>query len=88
MIEVRGSSPLVATILDPLAQLVERRTVNPKVVGSKPSGIAIAGVAQLVEQVTFNDLVRGSSPLTRTIFKSILRVFLKMESFRRRSRVG
>ena len=47
-----------------LAQRIERRTSNPQVVGSSPTGRVIFGpLAQLVEQQTLNLWVKGSIPL-------------------------
>ena len=47
----------------PIAQSVERRTVNPQVPGSSPGWRAIySSIAQLVERRTVNPQVPGSSP--------------------------
>jgi hypothetical protein len=63
---VQVPPPLPFTIsIGLLAQLAERRTFNPQVLGSNPRQPTITEycpLAQLVEQVTVNHLVRGSSP--------------------------
>ena len=46
-----------------LAQRIERRTSNPQVVGSSPTGRKNGPLAQLVEQQTLNLRVKGSIPL-------------------------
>ena len=66
---VAGSSPVSLPTASPeeealLAQRIERRTSNPQVVGSSPTGRVRNGpLAQLVEQQTLNLRVKGSIPL-------------------------
>ena len=67
---VAGSSPVSLPTASPeeealLAQRIERRTSNPQVVGSSPTGreSKIGPLAQLVEQQTLNLRVKGSIPL-------------------------
>ena len=63
------------TIYAPLAQLVERTTVNRVVPGSNPGGGAIyVSLAQLVEHKTFNFGVIGSIPVRDTICRCSLMV--------------
>ena len=60
----------------PVAQLVEQRIENPRVVGSTPTGGTMrdrkvthhAGVAHLVERHLAKVEVAGSSPVIRSIF--------------------
>ena len=61
------------TIDSPIAQSVERRTVNPQVAGSSPARGAMyinvdAGVAQLVEHLTCNQGVASSNPAAGTSY--------------------
>ena len=52
-----------------VAQLVEQRTENPRVVGSIPTGSTIsADLAHLVERHLAKVEVAGSSPVIRSIF--------------------
>ena len=52
----------------PVAQLVEQRTENPRVVGSIPTGATIyAGLAHLVERHLAKVEVASSSLVTRSI---------------------
>ena len=54
-----------------VAQLVEQRTENPRVVGSIPTGGTIyADLAHLVERHLAKVEVAGSSPVIRSIRKS------------------
>ena len=79
-----GSSPI--RVANPsnlnfasVAQLVEQRTENPRVVGSIPTGGTIAkfnlaqyaDLAHLVERRLAKAKVAGSSPVIRSIFGSI-----------------
>ena len=67
-----GSSPIrVAIAYASVAQLVEQRTENPRVVGSIPtggtSGVArYADLAHLVERDLAKVEVAGSSPVIRS----------------------
>ena len=62
-----GSSPIrVATRYASVAQLVEQRTENPRVVGSIPIGGTIADLAHLVERDLAKVEVAGSSPVIRS----------------------
>ena len=63
-----GSSPIrVATRYASVAQLVEQRTENPRVVGSIPTGGTIyADLAHLVERHLAKVEVAGSSPVIRS----------------------
>ena len=77
-----GSNPIqVASLFSGyafVAQLVEQRTENPRVVGSIPTGgtntvqlsvgLSYAGVAHLVERHLAKVEVAGSSPVARSIF--------------------
>ena len=49
-----------------VAQLVEQRTENPRVVGSIPTGGTIADLAHLVERDLAKVEVAGSSPVIRS----------------------
>ena len=64
-----GSSPIrVAILYASVAQLVEQRTENPRVVGSIPTGGTIyADLAHLVERHLAKVEVAGSSPVIRSI---------------------
>ena len=64
-----GSSPIrVAIRYASVAQLVEQRTENPRVVGSIPTGGTIsADLAHLVERHLAKVEVAGSSPVIRSI---------------------
>ena len=72
--EVVGSSPIRVAILIPfasVAQLVEQRTENPRVVGSIPTGGTSdygrsADLAHLVERDLAKVEVAGSSPVIRS----------------------
>ena len=56
-----------------VAQLVERRTLNPNVTGSNPVSLASLGsVAQLVERWLEKSCVAGSIPVITTILESML----------------
>lgn len=57
-----------ARFLSPIAQSVERRTVNPQVAGSSPARGAKGSLAQSVEQRTFNPLVERSNRSRPTKF--------------------
>ena len=63
-----GSSPIrVAIRYASVAQLVEQRTENPRVVGSIPTGGTIfADLAHLVERHLAKVEVAGSSPVIRS----------------------
>ena len=69
-----GSSPIrVATAYASVAQLVEQRTENPRVVGSIPTGgtsgrvpAVSADLAHLVERDLAKVEVAGSSPVIRS----------------------
>ena len=71
-----GSSPIRVAIADPhasVAQLVEQRTENPRVVGSIPTGgttailsLTYADLAHLVERDLAKVEVAGSSPVIRS----------------------
>ena len=63
-----GSSPIrVAILYASVAQLVEQRTENPRVVGSIPTGGTIyADLAHLVERHLAKVEVAGSSPVIRS----------------------
>ena len=72
-----GSSPIQVAICGKLfasvAQLVEQRTENPRVVGSIPTGgtsdrcsVANADLAHLVERDLAKAEVAGSSPVIRS----------------------
>ena len=63
-----GSSPIrVATRYASVAQLVEQRTENPRVVGSIPTeGTNFAGLAHLVERHLAKVEVASSSLVTRS----------------------
>ena len=50
-----------------VAQLVEQRTENPRVVGSIPTGGTNADLAHLVERRLAKAKVAGSSPVIRSI---------------------
>ena len=71
-----GSSPIrVATVYASVAQLVEQRTENPRVVGSIPTGgTTSADLAHLVERHLAKVEVAGSSPVIRSKRKSITKV--------------
>ena len=63
-----GSSPIrVAILYASVAQLVEQRTENPRVVGSIPTGGTNADLAHLVERRLAKAKVAGSSPVIRSI---------------------
>ena len=63
-----GSSPIrVAIRYASVAQLVEQRTENPRVVGSIPTGGTNADLAHLVERRLAKAKVAGSSPVIRSI---------------------
>ena len=49
-----------------VAQLVEQRTENPRVVGSIPTGGTNADLAHLVERRLAKAKVAGSSPVIRS----------------------
>ena len=66
-----GSSPIQVAICGnyfaSVAQLVEQRTENPRVVGSIPTGGTIsADLAHLVERDLAKVEVAGSSPVIRS----------------------
>ena len=69
-----GSSPIrvakvftVSRLYASVAQLVEQRTENPRVVGSIPTGGTIyADLAHLVERRLAKAKVAGSSPVIRS----------------------
>ena len=71
-----GSSPIqVARFSASVAQSVEQRTENPRVVGSIPTGgtsdrfsVAYADLAHLVERDLAKVEVAGSSPVIRSIW--------------------
>ena len=61
--------PLECASDSPIAQSVERRTVNPQVPGSSPGWRAIySSIAQSVERRTVNPQVPGSNPGGRARF--------------------
>ena len=72
-----GSSPIrvakvftVTRLYASVAQLVEQRTENPRVVGSIPTGGTIsADLAHLVERDLAKVEVAGSSPVIRSTLK-------------------
>ena len=68
-----GSSPIrVATRYASVAQLVEQRTENPRVVGSIPTGgTTYADLAHLVERHLAKVEVAGSSPVIRSKKKQV-----------------
>ena len=53
----------------PIVQPVERRTVNPYVVGSSPTRGANGRLAQLGERLPYKQNVSGSIPLAPTIYE-------------------
>ena len=53
-------------LLASVAQLVEQRTENPRVVGSIPTGGTNADLAHLVERRLAKAKVAGSSPVIRS----------------------
>ena len=55
----------------PIVQSVERRTVNPYVVGSSPTRGATWPVGQAVKTPPFHGGIRGSIPLPVTIIRSL-----------------
>ena len=61
-----GSSPIRVARNASVAQLVEQRTENPRVVGSIPIGGTIADLAHLVERDLAKVEVAGSSPVIRS----------------------
>ena len=61
-----GSSPIRVARNASVAQLVEQRTENPRVVGSIPTGGPIADLAHLVERDLAKVEVAGSSPVIRS----------------------
>ena len=61
-----GSSPIRVARYASVAQLVEQRTENPRVVGSIPTGGTIADLAHLVERDLAKVEVAGSSPVIRS----------------------
>ena len=61
-----GSSPIRVARNASVAQLVEQRTENPRVVGSIPTGGTIADLAHLVERDLAKVEVAGSSPVIRS----------------------
>ena len=68
-----GSSPIrvakvftVTRLYASVAQLVEQRTENPRVVGSIPTGGTNADLAHLVERHLAKVEVAGSSPVIRS----------------------
>ena len=62
-----GSSPTRVANYASVAQLVEQRTENPRVVGSIPTGGTIyADLAHLVERRLAKAKVAGSSPVIRS----------------------
>ena len=60
-----GSSPIRVARNASVAQLVEQRTENPRVVGSIPTGGTNADLAHLVERDLAKVEVAGSSPVIR-----------------------
>ena len=66
-----GSSPIRVARNASVAQLVEQRTENPRVVGSIPTGGTIADLAHLVERDLAKVEVAGSSPVIRSIFGDV-----------------
>ena len=74
-----GSSPTRVANYASVAQLVEQRTENPRVVGSIPTGGTTgiydtrknADVAHLVERHLAKVEVAGSSPVIRSTRKSL-----------------
>ena len=75
--EVEGSNPFRVATFAFVAQLVEQRTENPRVVGSIPTeGTKYAGLAHLVERHLAKVEVAGSSPVIRSTMHLIeLEVF-------------
>ena len=72
-----GSSPIQVAICGikfaSVAQLVEQRTENPRVVGSIPTGgTTPADLAHLVERDLAKVEVAGSSPVIRSTFEEII----------------
>ena len=61
-----GSSPIRVARYASVAQLVEQRTENPRVVGSIPTGGTTADLAHLVERDLAKVEVAGSSPVIRS----------------------
>ena len=69
-----GSSPIQVATFASVAQLVEQRTENPRVVGSIPTGGTsgidrYADLAHLVERDLAKVEVAGSSPVIRLFAK-------------------
>ena len=77
-----GSSPIRVAITNAsVAQLVEQRTENPRVVGSIPTGGTIyADLAHLVERDLAKVEVAGSSPVIRST-KKVTFVYDKSDFF-------
>ena len=72
-----------------VAQLVEQRTENPRVVGSIPIGGTIyADLAHLVERDLAKVEVAGSSPVIRSIRKGYAKRALFVMEFENGARVG
>ena len=58
-----------------VAQLVEQRTENPRVVGSIPTGgTTYADVAQAVARILGKDEVMGSTPIISSIFGPVVQL--------------
>ena len=79
-----GSSPIQVAIFlyGQIAQLVEQRTENPRVVGSIPTGGTIyADLAHLVERDLAKVEVAGSSPVIRSKKEKTLLVGVFFFSF-------
>ena len=75
-----GSSPIRVAIFASVAQLVEQRTENPRVVGSIPTGGTNADLAHLVERRLAKAKVAGSSPVIRSKKESV--AFAALSFFR------
>ena len=70
-----GSSPIRVASFASVAQSVEQRTENPRVVGSIPTGGTIAGLAHLVERHLAKVEVASSSLVTRSIKNQLIAGF-------------
>ena len=71
-----GSSPIRVARNASVAQLVEQRTENPRVVGSIPTGGTIADLAHLVERDLAKVEVAGSSPVIRSTETTKIRIMI------------
>ena len=73
-----GSSPIQVAIFASVAQLVEQRTENPRVIGSIPIGGTIyADLAHLVERHLAKVEVASSSLVIRSKKGRLKRVFMR-----------